>query len=139
MPHPPSKKYEEIEHTADWALKVRGADLPALFVNAALGMMDLAGVRADEKAGRARSIELEAADSESLLVDWLQELVVALELEQIAFSNIQLTITNGNRLAGTVRAVPATTIEKPIKAVTYNELVIAKSPQGLEVTIVFDV
>jgi SHS2 domain-containing protein len=139
MPHPPVEKYEEIEHTADWALKVRGADLPALFSNAALGMMDLAGVQMGEEAGSTRSVELQAIDSETLLVDWLHELVVALEVEQIAFGEIVLEITNGRRLVGTVRAVPIATIEKPVKAVTYNELVIRKSAQGFEATIVFDV
>ena len=82
---------------------------------------------------------MEANGSETLLVDWRTELVVALELEQLAFSEIDLDITNGRRLAGTVRAVPIVIIEKPIKAVTYNELVIQESPQGFEATIVFDV
>ena len=139
MPQPPVKKYEEIEHTADWALKVRGADLPALFSNAALGMMDLAGVQTGEDAGQARTIELEAIDSETLLVDWLHELVVALEMEQMAFRDIELKIIEGRQLAGTVRAVPLASMDKPIKAVTFNELDIQESPQGLEATIVFDV
>ncbi len=139
MPQPPVKKYEEIEHTADWALRVRGADLPALFSNAALGMMELAGVRTGEEAGQNRSIELQAQDTEMLLVDWLHELVVALELEQMAFRDIKLEITDGRHLIGTVRAAPIVSIDKPIKAVTYNELHIQESPEGLETTIVFDV
>jgi SHS2 domain-containing protein len=139
MPQPPVEKYEEIEHTADWALKVRGADLPALFSNAALGMMDLAGVQTGEDAGQTRTVELQAIDSETLLVDWLHELVVALEVEQMAFGEIDLEIINGRRLVGTVRAVPIASIEKPVKAVTFNELVVQKSAQGFEATIVFDV
>jgi SHS2 domain-containing protein len=31
----------EVEHTADWAIRVRGATLPDLFVNAATGMYSL--------------------------------------------------------------------------------------------------
>ncbi len=139
MPQPPVKKYEEIEHTADWALRVRGEDLPALFSNAALGMMELAGVQTGEDAGQKRAIELEAHDKEMLLVDWLHELVVALELEQMAFREIKLEITDGRHLVGTVRAAPIVSIDKPIKAVTYNELHIQESPEGLETTIVFDV
>ncbi len=136
MAQPP---YEEIEHTADWALKVKGADLPTLFSNAALGMMELAGVRTGEDAGQERLIELQAFDSETLLVDWLHELVVALEMEQMAFREIKLEITGGRKLVGTVRAVPLASMDKPIKAVTFNELHIQESPEGLETTIVFDV
>jgi SHS2 domain-containing protein len=101
--------------------------------------MDLAGVQTDEDAGQVRTIELESIDGETLLVDWLNELVVVLELEQLAFREIELEITNGRRLAGTMRAVPVATMEKPIKAVTFNELVIQETAQGFEATIVFDV
>ena len=135
----PAKMYEEIEHTADWALRVRGADLPALFSNAALGMMELAGVRTENTAGDKRKIELQADDKETLLVDWLHELLVALELEQIAFRDIELEISGGTSLAGMVQAVPIASMDKPIKAVTFNELDIEESLQGFEATIVFDV
>lgn len=131
--------YEEIEHTADWALRVRGRDLPALFINAALGMMELAGVRTGEGVGQTRQIVLQAIDRESLLVDWLHELLLALELEQLAFREIDLEITDGQKLVGTLRAVPIVSMEKPVKAVTYNELLIQESPDGLETTVVFDV
>ena len=139
MPQPPAKMYEEIEHTADWALRVRGADLPALFSNAALGMMELAGIRTENTAGDTRKIELQADDTETLLVDWLHELLVALELEQIAFRDIRLEIADRTRLEGTVQAVPLASMDKAIKAVTFNELDIRESAQGLEATIVFDV
>jgi SHS2 domain-containing protein len=102
-------------------------------------MMDLAGVQTGEDAGQTRTVELQAIDSETLLVDWLHELVVALEVEQMAFGEIDLEIINGRRLVGTVRAVPIAIIEKPVKAVTFNELVVQKSAQGFEATIVFDV
>ena len=139
MGQSPAKMYEEIEHTADWALRVRGADLPALFSNAAAGMMELAGVQTENAAGNKRKIELQADDTETLLVDWLHELLVALELEQIAFRDIELEISGGTSLAGTVQAVPLASMDKPIKAVTFNELDIEESLQGLEATIVFDV
>ena len=139
MQQTPSKMYEEIEHTADWALRVRGPDLPALFSNAALGMMELAGVRTENAAEDTRQFELQADDTETLLVDWLHELLVALELEQIAFRDIELEIDGGTRLQGTVKAVPLASMDKPIKAVTFNELDIRETSQGLEATIVFDV
>jgi SHS2 domain-containing protein len=139
MGQSPAKMYEEIEHTADWALRVRGADLPALFSNAALGMMELAGVRTENTVGDKRKIELQADDAETLLVDWLHELLVALELEQIAFRDIELEISGGTRLMGTVQAALVASMDKPIKAVTFNELDIRETSKGLEATIVFDV
>jgi SHS2 domain-containing protein len=139
MPDASPEMYEEIEHTADWAIKVRGRDIPALFTNAALGMMELAGVRMGDEVGQLRQVKQQAADSETLLVDWLHEVLLALEMEQLAFREIDLEITDGWTLVGSVRAVPIQSIEKPIKAVTYNELQIEEFSDGLEVTIVFDV
>ncbi|MFQ5932113.1 MAG: archease [Nitrospiraceae bacterium] len=139
MPDPSLERYEEIEHTADWALRVRGRDLSTLFVNAALGMMELAGVRMADDVGQKRRIEIQTIDRESLLVDWLHELLLALELERLAFREIALEITNGRKLVGTVLTVPVVSMEKPVKAVTYNELHIKESSNGLEATIVFDV
>jgi len=67
----PSGGFEELEHTADWALRVRGRDLAELLVNAANGMMELAGVQTASAAGTIRKLELTSLDRESLLVDWL--------------------------------------------------------------------
>ena len=69
----------------------------------------------------------------------LHELLLALELEQIAFRDIELNITGGTRLGGTVQAMPLASMDKPIKAVTFNELDIHETSLGLEATIVFDV
>jgi len=135
----PSGGFEELEHTADWALRVRGRDLAELLVNAANGMMALAGVETASMAGPERRLELISHDRESLLVDWLHELLLALELRSVAFKHIRLKTTGERGLAATFQEVPLTSIAKPIKAVTYNELNIEESPQGLSATVVFDV
>ena len=58
--------FEEIEHTADWALKVWAPDLPALFEQAALGMDSLSGVKLDGQSSLDRRLELEAPDAETV-------------------------------------------------------------------------
>lgn len=135
----PAGGFEELEHTADWALRVRGRDLAELLVNAAHGMLELAGVETSSGAGPERTLELTSLDRESLLVDWLHELLLALELRSVAFKHIRLEITGDRGLIATFQEVPLTSLAKPIKAVTYNELDIIESPQGLSATVVFDV
>jgi len=90
-------------------------------------------------AGPERRLELISHDRESLLVDWLHELLLALELRSVAFKHIRLKTTGERGLAATFQEVPLTSIAKPIKAVTYNELNIEEDPQGLSTTVVFDV
>ena len=79
--------YEEIEHTADWALRVRGQTLTELFRNAGLGMLSLLGIEHGPGNAESRFIELKADDNETLLVIWLEELLYPLEVENAAVFN----------------------------------------------------
>lgn len=131
--------YEEVEHTADWALRVRGATLAELLVNAANGLMKLAGVELEPRRGSRRKLEISSLDRESLLVDFLQELVLALELRSAGFQQMQIETDDIQSLWGSVREVPVKRLAKPVKAVTYNELQIERSRNGYAATVVFDV
>ena len=130
--------YEELEHTADWAIRVRGKDLADLFVQAAEGMMSLAGVALGEPETPPRAIQLEAEDPEMLLVDFLQELLVALELRNVGYSAMDIEV-EANTLSGSVHEAPVLELQKPVKAVTYNDLIIETHDDRLEVSLVFDV
>lgn len=136
----PEADFEEVEHTADWALRVRGRDLPALLVNAARGMTSLivAGPE-DIPLEVERRLELEAYDAESLLVNWLGELAYWAEVESLVFRQFDLDQVTPISLQATVRGGRVAELQKHIKAVTYHNLEIVETKAGLEVTIVFDV
>jgi SHS2 domain-containing protein len=131
--------FEEVEHTADWALKVWGVDLPDLFINAAVGMMQLMDAMPAQHDPLVRTIKIEAIDRESLLVAWLEELLFGMEIRSVTYQDIRMQITGDTALEATIEELPLLSIAKPIKAVTYNELAIRPIQGGLEVTIVFDV
>ena len=131
---------EIVEHTADWSLRVRGEDLAELFANAAIGMAMLIVENPDAlPVSVERSLELQAYDAESLLVDWLNELAYLAETEQLVFSRIEIKEINKRSLEATVRGGEAPVLDKHIKAVTFHNLAIKETESGLEVTIVFDV
>jgi len=132
--------FEEVEHTADWALRVRGRDLRELLVNAARGMgcllvPDLEAVPTHLE----RRLVLEAIDAESLLVEWLSELAYWAEAELLVFREFDLSQVTPQRLEAVVRGGHASDLQKHIKAVTYHNLEIVETEDGLEVTVVFDV
>lgn len=132
--------FEEIEHTADWALRVRGRDLAELLLNAARGMVSL--VVADPAAiptNVKRQVELASIDPESLLVDWLSELAYWAETEGVIFHQFDLQAVTSTSLQATIHGGQAADLKKHIKAVTYHNLEIVKTENGLETTIVFDV
>lgn len=132
--------WEEIDHTADWALRVRGADLRALFENAARGMISLIGGEADpQQQAVRRTITLQAPDWEVLLVKWLAELLYLIEDEGLVFTAIDVRRVEDFSLQAEVTGIPGGHFNKYIKAVTYHNLAIHRTENGYETTVVFDV
>jgi len=132
--------FEEIEHTADHALKVYGKNLKELFISAADGMRSLMMADIISVSGEiAKNIKLETIDTESLLVEWLSELAYWAEAEMLIFKTFRIHQISSNHLDAEVIGGTAAAIEKLIKAVTYHNLKIKKTDHGLETTIVFDV
>lgn len=130
--------FEEISHTADWAVRVWAPDLPSLFMEAALAMNALSGVRLQDGARLKREFEAQGSDAESLLVAFLSELVYYQEQEGLAFDAFKLQVA-GTRLQVEMKGAQILSVDKAIKAVTYHNLKILETDQGLETTIVFDV
>ena len=132
--------FEEVEHTADRALRIFGINLKELMISAAQGMTQLmVGEASKISTEIEKSIKLQAIDAESLLVEWLSELAYWAETEMLIFNKFRITDVSATRLQATVLGGKAAELEKHIKAVTYHNLEIIQTPQGLEVTIVFDV
>lgn len=132
--------FEEVEHTADWALRIYGHDLGELLVNAARGMGHLLVSEPVNKPLEVEErVELEAYDAESLLVNWLSELAYWAEMEGIIFFEFDLHQVTPTHLQATIRGVRVSNLQKHIKAVTYHNLKIVETQAGLETTVVFDV
>lgn len=130
--------FEEIAHTADWALRVWADDLEGLFAEAARGMNALSGAQLAEGPQVKRSFAAQSADAESLLVAFLSELVYAAEQEHLAFDSFEVKV-KGQTLKVEMEGTPIISIDKAIKAVTYHNLKIRPTARGYEVEIVFDV
>jgi SHS2 domain-containing protein len=132
--------FEEVEHTADRALRIFGINLQELLISAAEGMIRLMVADVSKiPAEVEKSIELEAIDAESLLVEWLSELAYWAETEMLVFKKFSIQNVTATHLQASILGGKVSEFEKHIKAVTYHNLKIIKTSQGLEVTIVFDV
>lgn len=132
--------FEEVEHTADKALRVFGSNLKELMIGAARGMTQLMlGDVSKISTEIQKSIRLQAVDAESLLVEWLSELAYWAETEMLVFKKFRIIEVTDTHLQASAWGAKAAELEKHIKAVTYHNLKIIRTPKGLEVTIVFDV
>ena len=131
--------YEEIEHTADLAMRVRGVDMAQLLIHAAEGMLHLSAARMKPGRGRKINLELQAPDREQLLVVWLEELLFGMETRSVAYRDFNVRILEGPQLKASMRELALDSIAKHIKAVTFHDLRITATQEGLEATVVFDV
>ncbi|MEE8392361.1 MAG: archease [Anaerolineae bacterium] len=131
--------FEEIEHTADIAIRVWGRDLAELFANAAYGMACQLADPDAVKQTNEHQVELDAYDVETLLVSWLEELLYLGEREECVFTAFDMIQITPTQLRAIVRGGPVEEHGAHIKAVTFNELEIVRTDAGYETTIVFDV
>ena len=132
--------YEEIEHTADRALRIYGSNLQELLLNAAGGMNSLLAREYNAfSTPEEKSVELDAIDPESLLVEWLSELAYWAETELLVFHKFDLDRVSPTHVKATVHGSRVARLENHIKAVTYHNLKIIQTDEGLTATVVFDV
>jgi SHS2 domain-containing protein len=131
--------FREHEHTADWELEVWAPDFPGLLEQSARGMYALSGLRLQTGPRQSRSISLHGEDKESLLVRFLTELLWMEQEFGLGFDSFSLTIDNQLNLDAELYGSAIEKLDKEIKAVTYHNLEVQTTQQGLRVTIVFDV
>lgn len=131
--------YEEVDHTADWALRVRGDDLADLLRSAAAAMLAACGATSSPGPPRQKAVQLQSSDSEGLLVAWLEEILYALEVERRIPVKIELAAPDETSLVAQWTDLPLAGVDKPIKAVTFHDLAVVAADGGLEATVVFDV
>jgi SHS2 domain-containing protein len=133
--------YQEVDHTADWALRVWAPSLADLFVEAAHGMYALAGAEPAslDPGSTWRPVEVTGPDDEALLVGWLQELLYLTESEDWVLGACRVLELAPGRLRAEAAGQAGRRLDKVIKAVTYHNLAIRSTDGGYETTLVFDV
>jgi SHS2 domain-containing protein len=135
----PSFRFEEVEHTADLALKVHGHSLKEVFANAAYGLFSLMADLENLAPSVSRAVHLEAPDRESLLVDWLNELLYLHEVEEEIYTRFEIEALSSTALSAIVWGAQIAASKLAVKAATFHDLEIRETEDGYLATVVFDV
>jgi SHS2 domain-containing protein len=141
------KQYEYLEHTADIKFLAYGKTLEEVFENAALAMFNVIIDTSKVSGETVREITLKSPDPESLLVDWLSELLYLFEVEEIIFRKFQVKQIREEgseysiiaQASGEEFYSKGLPFETEIKAVTYNQLEIKKTDDGWKAQVVVDI
>ena len=137
------KRFEEIPHTADWSYKAFGRDLRVLFENAALAMFTMEGAAPEDAETRTpdvtRTVAVHGIDQESLLVNWLNELLYLQDLKREAYFRFQIESLSPTELTARVFGIPNRHIDKLVKAATFHNLKIFQEDGQYQAVVVVDV
>lgn len=138
------KKFEILSHTADLKIKATGRALPEVFINAALAVAsqqapDLLDKKAENESWQ--EISTESSDLNSLLVDWLNEILYQGEMNQKVYSDFEILDFSKKppKIKAKIRGLTVPTKNIEIKAATYHNLYIKQTSQGWEAVVVFDI
>lgn len=140
--------YTELDHAADWSIRVWGDDLDGLFEHAAGAMFELQGAEMAAEPELAVELSCTGIDLETLLVAWLSELLFHSEMQDALWTRFQVRV---------VQAAPDTPETYPqwalgawvqgsagrghmahVKAVTYYQLSVQQVEGRWEAVVTFD-
>ncbi|MFY9484852.1 MAG: archease [Patescibacteria group bacterium] len=122
-------------------IRATGRTLPELFVSAAAGMFGVmvADPKTLNREGEfSRAVTVKAMDTESLLVEWLTELLGIVDLENVYLEKFKITELRDRELTAQLSGVHVDGFSTEIKAVPYHGLEIEQTPQGYSAEIGFD-
>lgn len=130
---------EEIEHTADRAFRVRARTLAQLLENAAHAMVALDREPPATERFIRRVIDVDGSDRETLLVNWLNEILYLEQTHHEFYDHFLLSHVTDNHLRAQLYGRQLDRSVTSLKAVTFHNLKVKEGLEGLEATIVVDV
>jgi SHS2 domain-containing protein len=137
----PDCTVEELGHTSEIGLRVR-ADAPeqlfACFAHAMFGLLRVEA--ATTRPAIHHHVTIDSLDGESLLVDWLSELLYLHDTTGAIFTNCTILRWTATHLDAQVTGYPpAAPPAIQIKAVTYHQLNVQANADGWTGQVYFDI
>ncbi len=138
-------KYEFLEHTADVKFLAYGKNLEEAFSNAALATFSIMTDISKVKEKIKKEIKIHATKKESLLYDFLEQLVFLMDTEGFILSKVkELIITEKNKIYELKSVIVGDKadhydVHTAIKAVTYNDMFIKEAKGRVIIQVVHDI
>lgn len=134
------RRHAWVDHTSEVQLQVTAESPAGLAAEAgrALGLLLLRGVAA-EPAGEARILEVASADREALLVDWLNEILFAAEVDLWVAVEIEILEISAVHLKARARGAAVAEPPSNVKAATFHGLRMEEDEDGWHAEVIFDV
>jgi len=137
------QQFRILEHTADVGFEAFGLTREETFVNAARALIYLV-VELDAIDPReVVPVQVHGADPESLLVNWLSELLFLHDAEGWLFRDFEILSLHDDSLRALARGEKFQRSRHQakllVKAITYHQLALEKTPQGWRAQVYVDI
>lgn len=135
-----NNRFEILEHKADLKIRVKGKTLSELFNNAAFALA--VSQKGDENFSNEKiqkEIKIKASDANTLLVDFLNELLYLSDTEELVFPEIEFKKINEKGLEAVASGYKYDNLKIEIKAATFHGLEIKKEKEKFSAEIIFDI
>jgi SHS2 domain-containing protein len=133
--------FVEVSHTADVKIQATAPTLELLFSEAVAALMQVL-YGPDRHGGMKREITIDAEDRESLLRDFLSEVLFIAEVDGLVFSGADISIDECH-LRAVLDGEPFDrsrhALGTEVKGISYSGLAITHDANGYMLDIVFDV
>jgi SHS2 domain-containing protein len=137
-----ARPFEILEHPADVGFMAYGATLEELFANATLAMFSLACDLETVQETEHHKIEATGEDLESLLYDWLAEVLAIMDAEQLVLKRVAVAFFDEGRVRGVAYGEPLDRARHrtgvAIKAVTYHQFAVENTGDGWRARVFLD-
>jgi SHS2 domain-containing protein len=138
-----SEPFEILDHTADTGFRAWGATVAEAFENSARAMMTIAADTSPVEPREQKTIEVEGEDYQSLLVNWLSEILYLFDTDAFAPKEFQVEEIAPTHLKARLTGEPRDPKRHPwtliIKAVTYYELRVEQRNGRWEAQVFLDI
>ena len=135
------KKFELIEHTSDIGLVAYGKTLGEAFANAAYGMFSIIAGFDDVKETESKRVEIREEDVETLLFEWLNNLLYLFDVEMLLFKRFDIIEFGDDHLVavcyGEKYDPSRHNLKTGVKSATYHMLKVDR--QNNQVQVIFDI
>jgi SHS2 domain-containing protein len=135
--------YKEIDHTADVGVEIYGNSFEELLQNAMYALFDTIADFSTIRPECARSIEVNGPDNESVLMNWLRELLFLFSVEEELYSDADFHSLRDGKLRATVRGekldIARHHFKTELKAVTYHQFHLEQAGNRWIARVIFDV
>jgi SHS2 domain-containing protein len=135
--------FEILEHPADVGFRAWGSSLEELFGSCGQALISIILDPSEVNADGCWELPAEGSDLESLLVNWLNEVLFFVDTRRVVFDSFSIRMADPFQLSCQARGEERTPAKHPVrvsvKAVTYHQLRIYRTGEQWVAEVFVDV